>query len=233
MHTQKQLKELLDDYYKLKVRTKDLAKRIRISQSLLYKKLDELGYKPPRVYYGMLDLGDEELNTRMKDKYASIVKRCNGADSIPFSFLYDGKDYMPIYDWVNFCLKHKALLVDMWEKYIESGREFRLNISIDRIDNSKGYIEDNIRFTTQGFNAWKRNIRPIRVTHNKKDNYFMSCEEAARHYGIRRQSIGDILRGVNREIAGKYQVEHSNAKEVLKKNNVNSLDKYYTRVLKT
>ncbi len=70
-------------------------------------------------------------------------------------------------------------------------------------------------------------IRVIRLNEDWK--HFLSCEEASLFYGIRRQSIGDILNG--RELYhSKYKVENSTVEEVLKHNNVSSTKEYYEKI---
>ena len=106
-------------------------------------------------------------------------------------------------------------------------------ISIDRINNDKGYTVDNIQFVSVGFNSWKRNINPVRVC--KEDDgwrYFMSGEEGSEYYNIRRQSIGDLLRGQFRQIKNIYKVEKSTVDEVLIHNNIPTLEDYYNKLNK-
>ena len=215
----------LDDYYKLKISLKEITEQASVSESTFYRNLEKQGLLPRRAYYGLINTGISELDKTLKDKYAGIVKRCNGRPS------YRGKsyidvEYLPVYEWVKVCQDNKGLLLKMWDEYMQSGKDYRLSISVDRIDNSKGYIADNIQFVTLGFNAWKRNIRPIKATTDGKEMYFMSCEEGSEYYGIRRQSIGDILRG--RKLYGdKYAVEDSTVEEVLTKNKMSNIEEYY------
>jgi len=224
------LNKYLVDYYRLKISMKDICKKEGISGTKFYSELDKMGLLPVRVWYGKMDTGIEELDTMLKGKYASIVKRCNGSPTYAHATLYIGKEYMPIYEWVEYCNKHKNPLTTMWQKYIDNKRKSRFAISIDRVDDSKGYIKDNIQFTTYGFNSWKRNNRPVSVTHKEETSYFMSCEEASRFYGIRRQTIGDILRGVNRRIAVDFEVKPSTIDDVLAHSGVQTLQEYYNKV---
>lgn len=225
-------KEYINDYYLLKISLSDICKKSGAHQSTFYRYLDNNNLPARRVVYGRMDLGDEELNRIMKDKYASIVKRCNGRPSYEYKEVYEEMVYMPINEWVDLCNENKDLLLSMWNEFKSKGRDRRYSISIDRIDNNKGYALNNIQFVTHGFNAWKRNVRPISVTYNGKTNYFMSSEEASNYYGIRRQTIGDVLRGQKRLLAKEYFPEHSTTEKVLEENRVSSLEGYYNVVFK-
>lgn len=224
------LQKYLPDYYMLKVSMKDICKKENISGTKFYSELNKMGLLSTRVWYGQINTGIKELDRMLKGKYASIVKRCNGSPTYIHAKSYIGKDYMPIYEWVKYCNENKSTLVMMWNNYTQNKRKPRFAISIDRINNNRGYNKDNVQFTTYGFNSWKRNIRPVAVIHKGKTNYFMSCEEASRYYDIRRQTIGDILRGVNRRLADEFEVEDSTVNNVLEQNGVSSLQEYYNKV---
>ena len=116
-------------------------------------------------------------------------------------------------------------------KLIKENKNSRYSISIDRIDNKKGYFIDNMQFVTHGYNSWKRNVRPIKVTYKGQDNYFFSAEEASRFYNTRRQSIGKILRGKSTTEKG-YKAIHSTKEEVFKHHNIDSYKEYYEKIFK-
>lgn len=108
--------------------------------------------------------------------------------------------------------------------------ETLISFYIHSIDNSKGYFKDNMQFITNGLNGFKRNINPIKVTHNGKEKCFMSSKEASRYYGIRQNTIGDILRGEYRLASKEYTVESSNLETVLKENGFGNLNEYYENI---
>ena len=216
----------LKDYYKCRNSVTDMCKYWDVSTSTFYKRLRELGLKPRKKYYADIDTGIDELNERLKVKYNSIVNRCNGV-SVHKGEYTEGTDYLTVIEWARFCNDNRAALLGLWEEYTASGRVEQLIPSIDRIDPRIGYFPDNMQFVPYGFNAWKRNIRPVRVKHDGITSYFMSCEEASRHYGVRRQSIGDLLRGEYRELASEYDVSSSTQEEALQSRQAPSLLDYY------
>lgn len=223
------LDKYLDDLYHLKTNFEKITKQENISRSKVDNDFKQKGLITPRAYYGAIDTGIEELDFTLKQKYNSMVTRCNGNNNNKYHEIYNGMKYIPIYEWVEFCNSQKDLLIDMWDDYTLHNKELKYAISIDRIDNNKGYEKDNLQFVTHGYNSWKRNIRPISVKHNEKTNYFMSCEEGSEHYGIRRQTIGDLLRGVKRKVSDDYEVKNSTIEDVLRENNISKPIEYYNK----
>lgn len=212
----------LKDYYSLKISLKEICEKEGINQSTFYRYLKENNLLSRRGYYGLIALDDDELNTKIKDKYAGIVKRCNGRHD---SGNYNGKEYMAVYDWVFFCNENKQLLKEMWDNFLKQNRSNKYRISIDRIDNEKGYTRDNVEFVEQGYNSWKRNIRPVEVESEGKHYYFMSCEEASKSFNLKRHYMGQLL---NCKIIDKnYNVENSSIAKVLEENGFKDVKEYY------
>ena len=217
----------MKDYYLLKISLAEICEKEGIYQSTFYRRMEKNNYIPRRKIYGQIDTGNLELNQKLKSKYAAIVKRCNGGHTNN----YKGLEYLNLIEWVKFCNQQKEKLNTMWNKYIEKKRDKRYTISIDRIDNSKGYLLSNIEFVIFGFNAWKRNIRPIKIKFNNKWHYFMSAKEGARFFDVRRQSMGDLLRGEYREISKEYTIKESAVKDVLAYSKENTLKNYYKKYI--
>lgn len=223
------IKDYLDDYYRLKISLDEICKKEGIVQSTFYRYLERNELLSRRKYYSLIDTGIEELNEKLKIKYSDIVKRCTGKPSYE-NKCYDGKHYMPIYEWVEFCNSNKGILLKLWDNYIKHNKSLKYSISIDRIDNDKGYTTDNVEFVPYSYNAWKRNVRPIKVTNNNKNRFFMSCEEGSKFYNLGRQTFGKILNNAkyhNRD----FGVEHATIEEVLRNNNISDLKQYHERVI--
>lgn len=219
----------LDDYYKSKIGVKKICNEVGVVTSTFNRYLKKNKLRTRTKCFGSINTGVIELNETLKKRYSSIVNRCNGKSTDYYGH-YNGKEYMPIYEWADYCNENKELLKQMWESYTEHKRANKYAISIDRIDDKLGYTKENIQFVIQGFNSWKRNIRPIKVTYNDKSNYFLTCEEASYHYGLRRQAIGECLNGAIHHVAG-YKVDKSTIKEVLQNRNIDSLEEYYNALL--
>lgn len=218
----------MDDYRHLRITAKDIFEDMGISRSTFNRRMKEAGEPTNFKLQRKLRTGVKELDARLKDKYSSIVARCNNYRSYQYKDgFYEGMEYLPINEWIDFCLENKDKILSMWERYENNNFNMQLAISIDRIDNSKGYFKDNLQFVTHGFNSFKRNMRPVKVTHKEEDKYFMSPKEAGRSYGIREQSLSDMLSGVYREISKEFDIEESDVETVLKENNLKSLEGYY------
>ena len=222
-------KKILDDYYRSSVSLEETCKKLELSSATFYKRLSEMGLSSKGSYFKKINTGNKEIDKKMKEKYNSITQRSKGYQGGQYKSHCRSDDYITILEWVDFVNENKEGLNKMWSYYVNNGRRMKDSISVDRIDNSLPYYRHNIAFETTGFNAWKRNIRPIKVTVNNESRYFMSAEEASDYYGIRRQSIGDILRGRNK-YNGKYEVEPSTVEEVLKSHELTDIDEYYNQI---
>lgn len=219
----------LDDYYRSRIGTTDIERELGISSNVFYRLLKERDLKPRGRYFKDIDTGVPELDKTLRIKYNDIVQRSRGRKGHTYINNAKSNDYITVIEWVGIVNENKELLLTMWDEYIQSGKDLKEAISIDRIDTEKPYFKENIAFEKTAFNAWKRNVRPLKVTVGDETNYFLSAEEASRFYGIRRQSIGDILRGVNL-YSGKYEVVETTIKEVLENNEVNNLHDYYYKI---
>lgn len=216
----------INDYYRSKIGIGELSEELGVGSNVIYRMLRERNLKPRGHYYKQIDTGIPELDKSLRIKYNDIIQRSRGRRGLTYKNNAKSDDYITIIEWVEIINEHKDELINMWERYIESGKQKKKAISVDRIDNSLPYYRDNIAFETTGFNAWKRNIRPIKVTVDNESIHFMSAEEASGYYGIRRQSIGDILRGRNK-YNGKYEAVDSTVEEVLASHSLSTLHEYY------
>lgn len=224
------LDKYFDDLYHLKTNFQAISQAEGFSRSKVGTDFKATGLISPRKYYAMIDTGITELNEKLKQKYNGIVTRCNGNTNDEYLLMYKGMEYLPINEWVDLCNDNRKQLNELWGSYIAGGRKRKHTISVDRIDNKKGYLKDNIQFVSMGFNAWKRNLNPVVVVHKNVTRYFMTCEEASEHYDLRRQTIGDLLRGEYREVAGDYGVKSVTVEKVLRKSDKATLIDYYEEI---
>jgi len=222
-----ELSALIEKYNRCEITRTEIQTMLNVSWKKLNKMMKEQGLKTRQELWNELNF-DGNLRELLIWKYRSFVRRCKGKGSS--SKKYIGKEYMGIEEWVAFCNSQQKRISKLWEQYKQSGKELKYAISIDRLDNNKGYISSNLQFVTHGFNSWKDTIRPISVEHEEQTDYFMSCEEASRFYGIRPQAIGEILRGKRYAIKG-YAVKLVSKEEVLKNKPANTLVEYYERYI--
>ena len=222
----------IKDYFLLKKDTKDIFKEEEVNSCAFYSYLREIGKLPYKKYYAMLDFGDEELNRTLKDKYAGIVSRCkNKREYKRYPCDYFGKEYLAIYEWVEFCKTNMKRIMDLWTDYIKSNKDPSKAISVDRIDNDKGYTVDNIQLVTFGYNSWKRNLNPSAVKYKDNKFYGMSLKDVGSKIDVSRQVMSQVLHG-KKKFGGKYKVSKSSIEEVLNKNNVKSIEEYYDKYVR-
>lgn len=219
----------IGDYYRSRIGIGELSEALGVGTNVVYRLLRERNLEPRGRYYKKIDTGNPELDKSLRIKYNDIIQRSRGRKGITYQNNAKSDDYITIIEWVDIINEHKSKLLPMWERYIEKGRQKKYAISVDRIDNSLPYYRDNIAFETTGFNAWKRNVRPIKVTINNKSRYFFSAEEASSYYGLNRKAIGAILLG-KLDYGGEYSAEESTFEDVLNSHELNNFHEYYNEI---
>lgn len=219
----------LDDYYRNQIALTDILERENAYPALFYRFLKDNGLKSREGYLQAIDTGDKTLNYNLRVKYNSLQYRARGLGKYK-NYSGANKPFVSAKEWCEFCNERKPLLLKMWNDFIESGKDNRLVISIDRMDNDKGYTVDNLAFETMGYNSWKRNVRPLKVTHKGESRYFFSAEEASRAYGLNEKGIGNVMRG-HVKYDDAYDVKDSTIEEVLNHHNLSTIQEYYETIL--
>lgn len=223
-------KKYENDYYTGQITTADIIKKEKISYYKLYKLMESEGHIPYRKICDQIQTNDAELKKMLREKYANISFRCRGGSTDVYGH-YEGMTYLSIIEWVEFCNKNMSRINSLWDGYFSSGKDMSFAVSIDRVDNTLGYLVDNLEFVTHGFNSWKRStMRPIKAKQVGNDNwvYFMSCREGSRYFSIRPQDFGEIL-SQNKYRNNSFDVKKSTISDVLKNKNINSLQEYYIK----
>lgn len=215
----------LNDYYIFKVDVKEIAELEECTPSTFNRWLKRNGHTPRQKWFAKIDTGIKELDKVLHDRYIYMLKRCKYKRDDRYE-RYKTMEYMPVYEYVEFCNNNKEVVTHLWYTYVGSGRKTKYAISLDRIDNNKGYLKDNVKFVTHGFNSWKRSVFPIKVTHDGRPDYFLTKEDASLNYGLRRQSIGEVYNNNPYHVKG-YMVEESTVEEVLMMRKMESLFDYY------
>ncbi len=218
------------DYYTDSKSLTEVCEAEGVKYPTFYDYIKSRGLKPYRAYYTSIDTGVKDLDTRLKVCYMGIVGRCKGRPNYKYSFHYEKHTPLPIYEWVKFCNENKETLLRLWNYYIENGSQYKHSVSVDRIDNSKGYSKDNLQFVTTGFNSWKRNINPVKLDFDSKEYYCMTIEEAAGRIGVTRALLSQVIRKVKN--FKKYKVAPVSKDKVLGKNDVGSIEEYHEKFVK-
>jgi len=222
-----------NDYYKGNIKQAEICKLEGLYSHKLYRIMRKEGYKPFQRVFDDIDTGVKPLNKVLRDKYTDIIGRCTGSYGDVYGH-YEGMDYLSIIGWVDFCNANKKDLNCMWEEYLKEEKSLKYSISIDRVDEKKGYLLNNMEFVTFGFNSWKRSTnRPVRVA-RLKDNivkHFISCVEGDRHFNVREGTMGEILLGSNYHNKS-FKVEVVSLSEVLNENNCKDIKDYYVKNIK-
>ena len=91
----------------------------------------------------------------LKHRYYAIRYRCTteykngGAGGKKYHNSYFGREFLSFEEWLQWCNQSKKTFMSLWSQWVESGYKSYLAPSIDRIDNSKGYVIGNIQWLTK------------------------------------------------------------------------------------
>ena len=88
----------------------------------------------------------------LKHKYYVMKCRCSGKSN---HRSYDGREILTFEEWLNWCEETYPQFIVLWQRWVDSGWDRNLSPSIDRIDNSRGYVLGNIQWITNYENTIK------------------------------------------------------------------------------
>lgn len=99
----------------------------------------------------------------------------------------------------------------IYKEWVESNYCKQLKPSIDRIDNKKGYLKDNIQWLTWAENRYKqtmerrhRSPKVAQLVNNKIIKIYKSQKDAVNKTGLSQGNLSEALRG-KRKLCGGYQ----------------------------
>lgn len=90
--------------------------------------------------------------TFLKNTYSYIKNRCKNKYKATTSKYYYGKEYCSKEEFLNKFKNNKQFL-DLFRRWQDSNFEYKEIPSINRLDNNKGYLPDNLEFITHSKNA--------------------------------------------------------------------------------
>lgn len=218
----------LRDYYTFKISVKNMSKKEGCAPSTVNRWMKRNGLTTRQKWFSKINTGIVELDEVLHSRYIYLLKRCKYKRNDRYEN-YKTMSYMPVYEYVQFCNDNKKIVLRLWEDYIKNDRSPKYAISLDRIDNEKGYLLDNTQFVIHGFNSWKRSVFPIKVTHENKTKYFLSKKDASLFYGLRHQAIGEVYNSSEYQVKG-YIAEDSTTDEVLSERGFKTLFEYYQQI---
>ena len=101
--------EYMEDYYRSKIGVKEICKLAGSSPTTFRRWMKKENLTPRQTYFKNINTGIISLDQVLKDRYSSIVNRCNGKTTDYYG-KYKGLPYMTIYEWVEFCHDNKEKL---------------------------------------------------------------------------------------------------------------------------
>lgn len=139
------------------------------------------------------------LNAHFRNCYMDSIKRVKNNPQ------YQHRQHMLTWEeWLTFKPKYEEL----HKKWVNSKYSLKESPSIDRIDNSKGYIFDNIQVITKGDNCSKddkgedntssklKSYEILAIRALKMANPKLTQARLAKMFNVTRINIGNILRGI-------------------------------------
>jgi hypothetical protein len=87
-------------------------------------------------------------------RYHGMKTRVNGTSISHYTSSF-GKDLLSKKEFFEWCEINKKEFEYIYNKWKNSNFERKLSPSVDRLDNKKGYLKDNIRWITQQENSIK------------------------------------------------------------------------------
>lgn len=90
-------------------------------------------------------------------KYSGIKSRCEKLTLSGKKNSVFGKKYLSKEEWIKWCYSETNYkkFIELYNNWIQSNCDRKLNPSIDRVDNKKGYIITNLQWLTQSENSSK------------------------------------------------------------------------------
>ncbi|MCF8012667.1 MAG: hypothetical protein K9L56_15470 [Clostridiales bacterium] len=220
MSEKSKLKKL---YWEDSLSLREIADKLDWSYSKIYYRFREKHDIPTHeIIWSKLEIQDQELRKTLNTKYSSMKARIEGRNG---RSRYEGLDLLPEPKFVELCNENQDRIREIWNRYLEFDRELKYALSIDRIDRSLGYTKDNIQFVPSGFNSWKDEINPVKVTCEDDTYYFASATGGAKQLGWRSDDIRQVMRGESNP--RNVSVQPISIDELLKYHNLDSLKEYY------
>ena len=179
-----------------------------------------------KTIWSRLEIEDQELRETLNTKYSGMKARTEGRNG---RSRYKGLKLLSEIEFVQLCNENKDRILEIWNKYLESDRNLKYALSIDRIDSSLGYTKDNIQFVFNGFNSWKDELTPVEVACQDETYYFASPAEGARYFGWREDDIRETMR--NEYNPHNIKVSKISFQELFSHCSVNTLYDYYLQYI--
>ena len=214
-------------YWNQDLSLREIANELNLNYKQVYYRFRKKYDIPTHnILWRKLEIDNQELRECLNDKYSNMRKRVEGRTDRK---QYEGMELLSEPEFINLCNKNKDRILSIWNKYLESGRDLKYALSLDRIDRSLGYIKSNIQFVVNGFNSWKDHLNPIKLTCQGEEYYFSSPAEASRYFGWRNDDVREVLRGErNQHDIEVMQVSYD---KLFARSSCDSLNDYYHNCL--
>lgn len=140
----------------------------------------------------------------LRFKYSEIKKRCTNPRELIKNPNYKNKLNIDINTFYKLFINNEQYL-NLYKKWQDSGFQYKLSPSIDRIDNNLPYQLGNLQFITHSENCIKDQEKTAIKCYDKNGNYiqtFVSQGEAERKLKLQQANIWKVLNGQRKHTMG-------------------------------
>lgn len=144
----------------------------------------------------------------LRNKWTEIKQRCINSNKPPAQLkTYYGRKYCTMDEFLEKFLTDETYLT-LFHAWKNAGHPFKLSPSIDRIDNDKDYVIDNLQFLTHSQNSSKdQDTTPVIIYDAKTKKIvgkYSSQQLASRTLKIQQANLWKVLNGERNTVSGYF-----------------------------
>lgn len=142
-------------------------------------------------------------NFFLRTRYTELKQRCINPNK-SYSKYYFGLEYCSLKEFLD-KFKKDINFLKLFKQWQKTNFKYKLCPSIDRIDNSKGYLINNLQFITHSENSTK-DQKTLKIEVYNKSGEFISehasLNDAVRYYNVQQSNAWKVVYGYRKHTKG-------------------------------